>query len=71
MNTLPNTPMNTPTKVNRVKYSQPRPPSYIVLHTARDSTANIPPIRPTISSTYSTIRPMVAPLERILFFFAS
>ena len=71
LNTLPNTPMNRPKTVNRVKYSQPRPLWYIAPQMLRESRVNIPPSRPTISRTYITIRPTVAALDRILFFFAS
>ena len=71
MNTLPNTPMNRPKTVNRVKYNQPRPLWYIAPQMLRESRVNIPPSRPTISRTYMTIRPTVAALDRILFFFAS
>ena len=71
LNTLPNTPISTPTRAKRGKYSQSRPASCRGAHRPMENSVNIPPITPTISSTYSTIKLTVLALDRGLFFFAS
>ena len=71
MNTLPNTPMNSPARANSVKYSQSSPARHRGWQSPSAREVNIPPMTPTISTTYMTMRAAVAPLERGLFFFAS
>ena len=71
MKTLPNMPKNAASSVMIVKYSQDIPTWAMLSHIARDRRVNRPPSTPTISTTKSTVKPMVASLDRARFFLAS
>ena len=71
MNTLPNAPRNTASSVISAKYIHESPACASAAHSMTDSSVNIPPNTPTISTANMIRYAAVPALERARPFLAS